>query len=345
MTHSNTKSAPLPKQIRTQFATYRNAIARVVFLTSFLTISLLSILPEVSRAQCPDETGPYPSPDVAPWYSGTMYLPIAGTECYLTVTYCWRVLGVYNDTIQVWLSSVTPDTNTQCDSITPQQMISAADSMVWQYVIEPHDFLDPIGWCADGAIGVVVDIYSSECWELQQSSGSTLIKQQKRGILGVTSGGSGTYSGCDYAYWCESGCTVCYDEDDNPVYSNPFTTTSGVEPGCAPPPAPGAEYEPWVCYQIGCAYSLPPAIEHGLKGENSPKIDTSLRMFPNPSSKRVVVTSSEAGEAVQVLDVFGREVLRSVMPSSGLLPMDVSTLPAGTYYISAGHKEVEFIKN
>ena len=50
MTHSNSNPSSLPKRILSQFATYRSAISRVAFLTTFLVISFLASLPEVSRA-------------------------------------------------------------------------------------------------------------------------------------------------------------------------------------------------------------------------------------------------------------------------------------------------------
>jgi hypothetical protein len=65
MTHSNSNPSSLPKRIRSQFATYRIAISRVVVLTTFLVISLLALLPEVSRAQsaiiCPPDSVPSPA--------------------------------------------------------------------------------------------------------------------------------------------------------------------------------------------------------------------------------------------------------------------------------------------
>ena len=95
MRHLNTKSAPLPKRILSQFATYRNAIARVAFVTTFLVISFLAMLPEVSRAQCPDSTFPGPNPDSIPWYpNGTASGFFPGTDCYVAAFFVIVILGI-----------------------------------------------------------------------------------------------------------------------------------------------------------------------------------------------------------------------------------------------------------
>ncbi len=53
MAHLNTKSTSVSKSIRSQFATCRIALSRVALVTAVLVISLLTALPEVSRAQLP----------------------------------------------------------------------------------------------------------------------------------------------------------------------------------------------------------------------------------------------------------------------------------------------------
>lgn len=48
---------------------------------------------------------------------------------------------------------------------------------------------------------------------------------------------------------------------------------------------------------------------------------------------------------IQVLDVLGRAVLNGMVPMNGPLQIDVSKLPAGTYYVIEGQTELKFVKN
>jgi hypothetical protein len=119
MTHSNTKSAPLLKRILSQFATYRNAITHVFFLTSFFAISFLATLPGVSRAQCPDSTYPYPGPA---WNGSTSIEEIvAGTTCVVTVTFCYRTES--DGTVHYYISAITPFADSACNALPFQQLI------------------------------------------------------------------------------------------------------------------------------------------------------------------------------------------------------------------------------
>ncbi len=84
----------------------------------------------------------------------------------------------------------------------------------------------------------------------------------------------------------------------------------------------------------------------GLAGVQVPlPVDSSLKLFPNPATEQLTITSIEAGMPIQILDVLGREVMSGVMPANGPLQFEVSILPSGTYYVIEGHTELKFIKN
>jgi hypothetical protein len=113
----NSKSTS--KSICSQFATYRNAIARVALVTSFLVISFLATLPGVSRAQCPDSTYPYPGPA---WNGSTSIEEIvAGTTCVVTVTFCYRTES--DGTVHYYISAITPFADSACNALPFQQLI------------------------------------------------------------------------------------------------------------------------------------------------------------------------------------------------------------------------------
>jgi len=61
----------------------------------------------------------------------------------------------------------------------------------------------------------------------------------------------------------------------------------------------------------------------------------SLDIFPNPTKGRMVLSAPEPLTEVLVLDALGRAVLRVAPPSMGPVELDVSTLPAGSYFVHA----------
>jgi hypothetical protein len=276
------------------------------------------------------------------------------TDCGIFVWFCYRNFGLfegnYVDTTQVWIDSVLVDSSSSCDSLTDSEIVYDADSGVYGFETSGNNpYLE---WCTKSSI--VVELYMSQCW-WKQSNNSYTKHKSKYVILSGGSGGSGgstSYAPCTSdEYWCEKGCTVCWQvyyppdfQPDGPVFSNCFTAQSPLIASCGLPP--GAQWANGTCYTLGCdtVWAPPPIIEPA-KVENFPPIDTSLRAYPNPASGQLVLTSSRAGMPVQVLDVLGREVMTGIIPASGQLVLDVSLLPPGTYYVSEGHTEVKFVKN
>jgi len=69
----------------------------------------------------------------------------------------------------------------------------------------------------------------------------------------------------------------------------------------------------------------------GISEHSLPTLD----IFPNPTKGRMVLTAPEPLTEVLVLDALGRAVLRVAPPSTGPVELDVSTLPAGSYFVHA----------
>ncbi|HZK75587.1 MAG TPA: T9SS type A sorting domain-containing protein [Candidatus Kapabacteria bacterium] len=69
-----------------------------------------------------------------------------------------------------------------------------------------------------------------------------------------------------------------------------------------------------------------------------------IGIYPNPSSQTINIESLEAGKHVEVLNVLGREILSVRVPTTGPLTLDVSSLPAGLYYVSDGRSRTKFVK-
>lgn len=72
--------------------------------------------------------------------------------------------------------------------------------------------------------------------------------------------------------------------------------------------------------------------------------NSNLQIYPNPASQAISLESQEAGKPVEILDVLGQEVLSGRVPASGRLTLDISSLPAGLYYVSDGHSRTKFVK-
>jgi Secretion system C-terminal sorting domain len=328
MRHSNTKSAPLQKRIRSQFATYRSAISRVVVLTTFLVISFLACLPEVSRAQCPDSTGPAPNPDIVPWTQDSAYVQIPGTDCFVEVYYCERSIpGTPSDTIQAWLDGVLVDSTTDCDSLSDSTLIVDAQLMLDTLVAT--DYQDNLEPCIKPGF-TILQAYSPACWEPHN--------------VGLPGAGGLYVSPCiSSGAYCEKECQVCYNVD--PDFQFVFSGCVEYSLGLAECSG-GGSWMPGGCFQASCAgFFIPPRIETQLGVDTKSPIDTSIQAYPNPVSGSLTVTSINSGESVQILDVLGRVVKNGVIATNGSLSLDVSSLSPGTYYVSAGHTEVKFIKN
>lgn len=61
----------------------------------------------------------------------------------------------------------------------------------------------------------------------------------------------------------------------------------------------------------------------------------SLEIYPNPAQSRMVLSAPEPLTEVLVLDALGRAVLRVAPPGLGPVEVNVSTLPAGSYFVHA----------
>jgi photosystem II stability/assembly factor-like uncharacterized protein len=83
---------------------------------------------------------------------------------------------------------------------------------------------------------------------------------------------------------------------------------------------------------------------HAILDVNIPKAQNqTLFIYPNPATSSVNITSI-ANHTIRVLDLLGREVLRSTVPADGSLTLDVSSLAPGLYVVSDGEAHTKFIK-
>lgn len=65
--------------------------------------------------------------------------------------------------------------------------------------------------------------------------------------------------------------------------------------------------------------------------------DAAFEVYPNPARSSVTVAGLPPGQAVQVLDIVGRLVLRGAVPKQGALQLALPAgLPAGVYLVRAG---------
>jgi|GEM_PF-3581612 len=78
--------------------------------------------------------------------------------------------------------------------------------------------------------------------------------------------------------------------------------------------------------------------------KDSSPFELSLVVYPNPASQTISIESLESGKQAHVLDVLGREVLCGTVPAAGPLTLDVSSLPAGLYYVSDCRSRAKFVK-
>jgi hypothetical protein len=312
-----------------RIATYRIALSRVIILTSFLVISLLAALPEVSRAQCPDSTGPSPNPDSCEWHSSSVYSEVPGTDCWDSVYFCYRnCTSTLPDTSQIWISEVVPDLTSACDSLTPLQLIENAETQVVTH-LAGEGYIPADVECGYPDLDLYyVTTYVPSCWKATAKAG-----------------GGNVFSGCiqEPLCYCQTTCQICVGNNEVLTIFN-CQSTSVYYCGCMNVIFPSSGWTLDECYDIVCAYEPPPSIALA-KVSVAPAIDTSLQAFPNPVSGQLMITSSNAGAHFLILDVLGRAVMAGVIPGSGPISLDVSLLPSGTYYVSEGQTEVKFIKN
>jgi hypothetical protein len=176
MAHLNTKPTSVSKSIRSQFATYRIAISRVMLATTLLVISLLTTLPEVSRAQCPPGWATY----------GYFPVNIAGTSCSVNVYICVNYDSITHvEEIEPY--QITEDTPWTCDSIPWYQVIQEAlDSL-------PGVAIPVFPNCGSGSYEIL-QMYASNCWS----------------YIPLLPSGVAIYS-CANPEYCVKQCQYCQD--------------------------------------------------------------------------------------------------------------------------------------
>jgi hypothetical protein len=219
MTHSNSNPSSLLKRILSQFATYRSAISRVAFLTTFLVISFLASLPEVSRAQVTCPTG---------WSGPTSWAYTMWCGTGITVWWCDSLNNSTNtDRRLIEEIDIASDSSGCTDDIA---IIWSADSAVMDYPLGPHI-------CGTSGSGYnIQSVMQACCWS------PAYIPGQKSLLPCATENFEG---------YCVYTCDVCRTLSGGIVTTNCSTTTIGFPPSCALPP-PGNNFSLSQCYVVGC---------------------------------------------------------------------------------------------
>ena len=92
---------------------------------------------------------------------------------------------------------------------------------------------------------------------------------------------------------------------------------------------PGTYY--YVCQPHASMGMKGQIIVNSTTGVEENNATTALRIFPNPASTEVQVTTAQPGQVITLIDAQGREALRQVVNSSGRL--DLSALEPGNYAV------------
>jgi hypothetical protein len=117
----------------------------------------------------------------------------------------------------------------------------------------------------------------------------------------------------------------------NPTYQWLDCSTGQIVPGATSQtfmPATNGQYAVIVNSGICTDTSACFAINNVAIGESD--LDNGITVFPNPTTGKLNITSSEKIETIEVYDVLGREVLTVKEPSSEI---DLSILQTGVYVI------------
>jgi hypothetical protein len=216
MQHINSKPAPLPKQILSQFATYSNAISRIIVGTTFLVISFLASLPEVSQAQptCPSgyTVGPF-----------EIFSSLPG-GCSFGIWYCDSIYDG-GDSIKSYIEEIDLDTSSPCN-------FGNYDSVVQLAGIAVNQDRAEIPNCSMGAV-TIRSVYQAVCWTPQIFFGNMKLTPCET---------------IDELGFCIYTCTLCYDQVAGHLDSyNCAYTTDGFTPDCST--------GPWMfntCHVVGC---------------------------------------------------------------------------------------------
>ena len=71
--------------------------------------------------------------------------------------------------------------------------------------------------------------------------------------------------------------------------------------------------------------------------------EASLRLYPNPASGPVTIDNCPAGD-IQLLDLYGRTLLRQQHHGNGQVTLDLSALPTGLYLLRCGDTTARIVK-
>jgi hypothetical protein len=205
-------------------ATCRNAIARIVVVTSLLVISVLASLPEVSRAQTPECPTSLLPPGCS-WgnSNGSVNVTIPGTTCTVQVQYCYVCCNGQN---YFYMYNMFPQSS-DCDAVDPQLYENAAAAMIMTLIGEGG--CNP---CPNGS--TLTTVAFPTCWV-------------KGGISGAY-----TFSGC--------GTTTCYCSLSATVtcingvahLSGCTETTVGTCSTCTTDPGASNLWVTGTCYSLSC---------------------------------------------------------------------------------------------
>jgi hypothetical protein len=177
-----------------RFATYRIAISRVIAVTTFLVISFLATLPEVSRAQCPDPSWTYCS---APQF---VLIP---PNCIEEVYYCWKVIGGQMNFI---IEYVQPDQWDSCNTLPPAELIIDAVTGFETNPPNPADIFIPP--CGEGSVATY-EYQVCDCWEVINNN---YAQNDPRAPVGAPCGFCSYFGVCPGSTSeCQTTCFYCQD--------------------------------------------------------------------------------------------------------------------------------------
>ena len=195
MTHLNSNPSSLPKRILSQFATYRITLSRVIVVTTFVVISLLAMLPEVSRAQCPPANVPDPSITV-PWDGPNHQYETLSSGCLVLVTYCIRYVGGVEQVIFTGVFPWNdPSPSNPCNGMAPGDIIrQGIQEVMTDANIGLMNQLNP----CDGTTYTIISDITATCWGIQHS------------INPATGYLQDYYGPCfNGTSWCQTTCGYC----------------------------------------------------------------------------------------------------------------------------------------
>jgi hypothetical protein len=179
---------------------------KTIFNLSSLIIAIFSVLLFVStlQASCPTNILPH-----APaWTSTTRHgVPIPGTSCTITITFCFRsfMTGLPTHTeVQFYIDEIIPE-NSDCDGLTWAQLVDAATDNIWNGFLWPD--------CKETGNPTIGTMFQGTCCEFDTQSGRAIMRF------------------CSSTY-CKKTCEVCWDADlHQTTFKNCVYSTVGT-PDC-----------------------------------------------------------------------------------------------------------------